>query len=153
MAVTDLVTFSNIQLRPDPSRTVIRPFNVDYPGPFKVEGHPRVERVIDRVLSLTHDELHAERERVTASLDERHRDVDDLLLHRFGEVMARTPDARTITRDQQVLIGAYLSEEYSFEAAALFNPSMVLHPDQTGAPDDGLRFILSLRGIGEGHVS
>ena len=153
MAEADLVAFSNIQLRPDPSRTVIRPFNIEYPGPFKVEGHPRAERVIDRVLSLTHDELHAERERVTASLDERHRDVDDLLLHRFGEVMAVVHDTREITRDQQVLIGAYLSGEYSFEAAALFNPSMVLHPDQTGAPDDGLRFILSLRGIGEGHVS
>ncbi|RXD05346.1 glycosidase [Sphingomonas sp. UV9] len=153
MAEPDLVAFSSIQLRPDPSRTVIRPFNVEYPGPFKVEGHPRAERVIDRVLSLTHDELHAERKRVTESLDERHRDVDDLLLHRFGEVMAVVHDTRAITRDQQVLIGAYLSEEYSFEAAALFNPSMVLHPDQTGAPDDGLRFILSLRGIGEGHVS
>lgn len=153
MLEADLVDFSDIQLKPDPSRTVIRPFNVEYPGPFKVEGHPRAARVIDRVLSLTPDELVAERQRVTMSLDERHRDVDDLLLHRFGEVMAVLQDARTISRDQQVLIGAYLSEEYSFEAAALFNPSMVLDPDQDGAPEDGLRFILSLRGIGEGHVS
>jgi predicted GH43/DUF377 family glycosyl hydrolase len=153
MAENDLVAFSDIQLRPDPSRTVIRPFNVEYPGAFRVEGHPRAGRVIDRVLSLTPDELSAERERVIVSLDERHRDVDDLLLHRFGEVMAILKDPRTIDRDQQLLIGAYLSEEYSFEAAALFNPSMVLHPDQTGAPIGGLRFILSLRGIGEGHVS
>jgi predicted GH43/DUF377 family glycosyl hydrolase len=153
MAENDLVAFSDIQLRPDPSRTVIRPFNVEYPGAFRVEGHPRAGRVIDRVLSLTPDELSAERERVIVSLDERHRDVDDLLLHRFGEVMAILKDPRTIDRDQQLLIGAYLSEEYSFEAAALFNPSMVFHPDQTGAPIGGLRFILSLRGIGEGHVS
>jgi predicted GH43/DUF377 family glycosyl hydrolase len=153
MAENDLVAFSDIQLRPDPSRTVIRPFNVEYPGAFRVEGHPRAGRVIDRVLSLTPDELSAERERVIVSLDERHRDVDDLLLHRFGEVMAILKDPRTIDRDQQLLIGAYLSEEYSFEAAALFNPSMVLHPDQAGAPIGGLRFILSLRGIGEGHVS
>ena len=153
MAENDLVAFSDIQLRPDPSRTVIRPFNVEYPGAFRVEGHPRAGRVIDRVLSLTPDELSAERERVIVSLDERHRDVDDLLLHRFGEVMAILKDPRPIDRDQQLLIGAYLSEEYSFEAAALFNPSMVLHPDQTDAPIGGLRFILSLRGIGEGHVS
>jgi predicted GH43/DUF377 family glycosyl hydrolase len=153
MAENDLVAFSDIQLRPDPSRTVIRPFNVEYPGAFRVEGHPRAGRVIDRVLSLTPDELSAERERVIVSLDERHRDVDDLLLHRFGEVMAILKDPRTIDHDQQLLIGAYLSEEYSFEAAALFSPSMVLHPDQTGAPIGGLRFILSLRGIGEGHVS
>ncbi|MGA1797961.1 glycoside hydrolase family 130 protein [Sphingomonas sp. 4RDLI-65] len=153
MADTDLVTFSDVMLTPDPSRTVIRPFNIEYPGPFKVEGHPRASRVIDRVLSLTTDELHTERARVTASLDERHRDVDAMLLHRFGEVMATVQDSRTITHDQQVLIGAYLSEEYSFEAAALFNPSMVLHPEQDDAPEGGLRFILSLRGIGEGHVS
>ncbi|MGU3390233.1 glycoside hydrolase family 130 protein [Sphingomonas sp. M1A8_2b] len=153
MAESDLVAFSDIQLRPDPSRTVIRPFNVEYPGPFKVDGHPRAERVIDRVLSLTAEERHAERKRVIVSLDERHRDVDDLLLHRFGEVMAVLKDPRPIDHDQQLLIGAYLSEEYSFEAAALFNPSMVLHPEQDGAPADGLRFILSLRGIGEGHVS
>ena len=88
MAEPDLVSFSDIQLRPDPSRTVIRPFNVEYPGAFKVDGHPRAIRVIDRVLSLTADELSAERERVMVSLDERHRDVDDLLLHRFGVVMA-----------------------------------------------------------------
>ncbi|HXH16543.1 MAG TPA: glycoside hydrolase family 130 protein [Sphingomonas sp.] len=153
MAENDLVAFSDIQLRPDPSRTVIRPFNVEYPGTFKVEGHPRARRVIDRVLSLAPDDLHAERERVTVSLDERHRDVDDMLLHRFGEVMAVLKDPRPVDHDQQLLIGAYLSQEYSFEAAALFNPSMVLHPDQTRAPVDGLRFVLSLRGIGEGHVS
>ncbi len=153
MAETDLVTFSDVLLKPDPSRTVIRPFNVEYPGPFKVDGHPRAGRVIDRVLSLTSDELHAERARVTASLDERHRDVDDMLLHRFGEVMAVLQDPRPIGHDQQILIGAYLSEEYSFEAAALFNPSMVLDADQSTAPEGGLRFVMSLRGIGEGHVS
>jgi predicted GH43/DUF377 family glycosyl hydrolase len=153
MAESELVTFSNVQLRPDPSRTVIRPFNIGYPGPFQVEGHSRVARVIDRVLSLTPDELHAERQRVMVSLDERHRDVDDLLLHRFGVIMADLDEPRAINRDQQLLIGAYLSGEYSFEAAALFNPSMVLDPDQAGAPESGVRFILSLRGIGEGHVS
>jgi predicted GH43/DUF377 family glycosyl hydrolase len=153
MAETELVVFSNIQLRPDPSRTVIRPFNIEYPGAFKVEGHPRAVRVIDRILSLSPDELSAERRRVMESLDERHRDVDELLLHRFGEIMAVVKDPREIDIDQKLLIGAYLSGEYSFEAAALFNPSMVLDPDQTKAPERGLRFILSLRGIGEGHVS
>ena len=71
MADAELVAFSNIQLRPDPSRTVIRPFNIEYPGAFKVEGHPRAVRVIDRVLSLSPDELRAERRRVMESLDER----------------------------------------------------------------------------------
>ena len=54
---------------------------------------------------------------------------------------------------QRQLIGAYFLNEYSFEASALFNPSIVPHPDQSGAPEGGLRFILSLRAVGEGHVS
>ena len=58
-----------------------------------------------------------------------------------------------LTKTQRGLIGAYFLNEYSFEASALFNPSIVRHPDQTGAPDHGCRFILSLRAVGEGHVS
>jgi predicted GH43/DUF377 family glycosyl hydrolase len=59
----------------------------------------------------------------------------------------------SFTQDQRRLIGAYFLHEYSFEAAALFNPSIVAHPDQTGAPAGGRRFVLSLRATGEGHVS
>ena len=61
--------------------------------------------------------------------------------------------ARFHDRTQRQLIGAYFLNEYSFEASALFNPSIVAHPDQSGAPKGGLRFILSLRAVGEGHVS
>ena len=57
------------------------------------------------------------------------------------------------TKVQRQLVGAYFLHEYSFEASALFNPSIVAHPDQSGAPEGGLRFILSLRAVGEGHVS
>jgi predicted GH43/DUF377 family glycosyl hydrolase len=59
----------------------------------------------------------------------------------------------TFSQAQRQLIGAYFLNEYSFEASALFNPSIVPHPDQSDAPKGGLRFILSLRAIGEGHVS
>lgn len=58
-----------------------------------------------------------------------------------------------LSRSQKLLIGAYFCQEYAYEAAALFNPSAVLHPDQSGLVDGTVRFILSLRGIGEGHVS
>src|SRR5438309_6710037 len=54
---------------------------------------------------------------------------------------------------QRRLIAAYFLHEYSFEASALFNPSIVRHPDQSGAPENGCRFILSLRAVGEGHIS
>lgn len=59
----------------------------------------------------------------------------------------------TLNKTQRCLIGAYFLHEYSFEAAALFNPSIVLHPDQTGAPRGGCRFVMSLRAVGEGHIS
>jgi predicted GH43/DUF377 family glycosyl hydrolase len=58
-----------------------------------------------------------------------------------------------LNKTQRRLIGAYFLNEYSFEASALFNPSIVLHPDQSGAPENGCRFILSLRAVGEGHIS
>ena len=58
-----------------------------------------------------------------------------------------------LNKTQRRLIGAYFLSEYSFEASALFNPSIVRHPDQTGAPKNGCRFILSLRAVGEGHIS
>jgi predicted GH43/DUF377 family glycosyl hydrolase len=57
------------------------------------------------------------------------------------------------TKTQRQLVGAYFLHEYSFEASALFNPSIVSHPDQSGAPEGGIRFMLSLRAVGEGHVS
>src|SRR5947199_9784751 len=59
----------------------------------------------------------------------------------------------SFSKIQRQLIGAYFLNEYSFEASALFNPRIVPHPDQSDAPKGGLRFILSLRAIGEGHVS
>lgn len=76
-----------------------------------------------------------------------------MLLRRFHEVNGLVIDPSSGTSGQALLIGAYFSEEYSFEAAALFNPSIVPHPDQSNVPDGGIRFVLSLRGVGEGHIS
>ena len=149
----DLFTFSGLHLRPDPSRTVIKPFSVDYPEPFRDAAHPRMRTVIERVLSLNAASCHEDCEAVLASLSERHRNVETILTRRFEAVRDYLPEDIVADREQQLLIGAYLSAEYSFEAAALFNPSIVLRMNQDDAPADGLNFILSLRGIGEGHVS
>lgn len=151
---TDIMTHSEILLRPDPSRTVIRPFSPEDPAAFAVAGKPRSARIIARVMRMSEDELVEDHKRVTESLDTRHRDVDALLMRRFDSVVRDLNLDRTGLDEQRaLLIGAYFCEEYSFEAAALFNPSIVPHPDQSGVPEGGLRFILSLRGIGEGHVS
>jgi predicted GH43/DUF377 family glycosyl hydrolase len=142
-----------VTLRPDPRRTVIRPFLPSDPEAFVTPGHPRAERIIARVLAIDSDELHRELARVQQSLDQRHRDVPELLARRYESVASMVPSGCDPAPDQRTLIGAYLSAEYSFEAAALFNPSAVPHPDQSNLPDGAIRILVSLRGIGEGHLS
>ncbi|CAN5644933.1 glycoside hydrolase family 130 protein [soil metagenome] len=139
-------------LRPDPSRTVVRPFELGYPPAFAT-GPSRNQQIVDRILTLDAAELAHQFIGVSESLDENHRDVDALLMRRFEQVAGGLAHVADISTEQRRLIGAYLSEEYAYEAAALFNPSIVLHPDQSGLGAGTLRFIMSLRGIGEGHVS
>ena len=151
MATPDMMDHLPIILRPDPAHVVIRPFvPADDPAP---RDRPRAQRIADRVRALTKSELTGELERVTAGLSERHRDVEAVLLRRYHEVNGLLIDACTIDHAQSLLIGAYFSEEYAFEGAALLNPSIVIHPDQSGVAKDSVRFVLSLRGVGEGHVS
>ncbi len=140
-------------LRPDASRTVLRPFEVVDPVGFAVESRPRAQRVIDRVQALDEAAVRVQWDVVSASLSGRHRDVERVLLRRFNTLDGVTMDRAKVGRLRSLLIGAYFSEEFSFESAALFNPSIVRHPDQSGIEAGALRFILSLRGIGEGHVS
>ena len=151
MSQVDIMTYVPTILRPDPARVVIRPFvPADDPA---VRDRPRAQRIADRVLNLDKAQLCVELERVTAGLSERHRDVEAVVLRRYHEVNGLLIDPSAINHDQSLLIGAYFSEEYAFEGAALFNPSIVLHPDQSGVVDGDVRFVLSLRGVGEGHVS
>jgi predicted GH43/DUF377 family glycosyl hydrolase len=146
------VDFYDVVLKPDPSRTVVRPFELGYPKGFDT-GRTRTEETVDLILSLDDEELQRQLTGVTASLDENHRHVDATLLRRFAEMANRIPAAASMSPEQQRLIGAYFSQEYAYEAAALFNPSAVPHPDQSGLSEGAVRFILSLRGVGEGHVS
>ncbi len=83
----------------------------------------------------------------------RHRNLLEIFETRAAEMEEALEPHAQLNKTQRGLIGAYFLNEYSFEASALFNPSIVRHPDQTGAPDHGCRFILSLRAVGEGHVS
>lgn len=117
------------------------------------KGPTRAQRLADRVLALSTADLALELAQVLATLAGRHRDVEGVLLRRFHEVNGPLIHAHPVGDDQAKLIGAYFCEEYSFEAAALFNPSIVAHPDQSGVAPGALRFVLSLRGVGEGHVS
>lgn len=151
MNAADVFTTLDIELKPDPARTVIRPFGFSYPSAF-ADGRPtRSQAVAARLMAL--DPLL--RGRMLTLLHEamrvRHRNVDQVFLRRFKEVKDELGIAVEAERDQ-LLIGAYFSQEYAFESAALFNPSIVAVPDQD-PEDDSIAFIMSLRGVGEGHVS
>lgn len=146
------IEFYDIVLKPDHAKTVVRPFEPGYSSGFD-DGPSRTQEVVDLICGLDDVELGRQLVGVTASLDENHRGVDATLMRRFNAMAERLPNSAAFSPAQQRLIGAYFSQEYAYEAAALFNPSAVLHPDQDGVPDGSVRFIISLRGIGEGHVS
>ena len=154
MTTDDIMFHTPVVLHPDPSRVVIRPFIPAEDPPAFAAGHaPRAQRIADRVLGLSEAEADAELARVIASLTERHHNITHVLMRRFHEVHGLLIARCSTTEPQKLLIGAYFSEEYAFEAAALFNPSIVAHPDQSPVADDAVRFVLSLRGVGEGHMS
>ncbi|MGB6449474.1 MAG: glycoside hydrolase family 130 protein [Steroidobacteraceae bacterium] len=144
----------SLHLRPDPARVVLRPFKAAAePRNLHLMNSTRANHIVDRVLTL--DPATADRELadVLENFQGRHRHLLSTLEAR-ADALKNTFSAHTaFTSTQRQLIGAYFLLEYSFEAAALFNPSIVAHPDQSGAPVGGRRFILSLRAVGEGHVS
>jgi predicted GH43/DUF377 family glycosyl hydrolase len=153
MTAADVFTTLDVELKPDPSRTVIRPFSFDYPAAFADGRLPRPQVVADRLRALD-DAMRARMlDLLLTPMCERHRNVEQVLRRRFEEVRDALGPGE-FSADDQLLIGAYFSQEYAFESAALFNPSIVaLDDDQPPSTPGAVRFILSLRGIGEGHVS
>jgi predicted GH43/DUF377 family glycosyl hydrolase len=150
-------TFFNRQalhLRPDPARVVVRPFKpATEPRDFNPTDKSRANHIVERVLALDSATVAAQLADVLESFLGRHRNLLQIFEARALEMEAAFAGHVPFTLDQRRLIGAYFLHEYSFEAAALFNPSIVGHPDQTGVPVGGRRFILSLRAVGEGHIS
>ena len=151
------VTFLNRQalyLRPDPARVVVRPFKpATEPRNFNPTDRTRANKIVDRVLALDPDTALNQLADVLENFQGRHRNLLESFEVQADEMEeAFVPHAR-FSEKQRQLIGAYFLHEYSFESAALFNPSIVPHPDQTGAQKGGRRFILSLRAVGEGHIS
>jgi predicted GH43/DUF377 family glycosyl hydrolase len=132
-------------LKPNPARVMARPF-----GPF---GETRVTRILARVMTLTDAQVADNLAQVMGSFQGRHHQLERTLLARFEGVRMYLFMDEPVAEPRRMLIGAYFTQEYSVESAALFNPSLIWHPDQDGVPDGAKRFILSLRSIGEGHLS
>jgi predicted GH43/DUF377 family glycosyl hydrolase len=150
-------TFLNRQalyLRPDPARVIVRPFKpATEPRDLNPTDKTRANHIVDRVLALDSEAAANQLADVLENFQGRHRNLLETFESRADEMEKALAAHGTFSKIQRQLIGAYFLNEYSFEASALFNPSIVPHPDQSGAPKGGLRFILSLRAVGEGHVS
>lgn len=130
---------------PDKSRVLLKNF---VPGSVQ-----RIKAILIRITKVSDDEAQSNLENVFKEFRSRHRDLEGVFERRFDELKSFLPLRYKPSSAMRRLIGSYFTCEYSLEAAALFNPSIVPHPDQTGVGAGSLRFILSLRATGEGHIS
>jgi predicted GH43/DUF377 family glycosyl hydrolase len=133
---------------------VVRPFKpATEPRDLNPTDKTRANHIVGRVLRLEPGAAARQLTEVLENFEGRHRNLLEIFEARAAEMEEALEPHAVLNRTQRCLIGAYFLHEYSFEASALFNPSIVRHPDQSGAPANGCRFILSLRAVGEGHIS
>jgi predicted GH43/DUF377 family glycosyl hydrolase len=136
---------TDVFFRPDATRVLIRSFIPN--------DSARVENIIWRALSLTEEECERELGGIITDFGGRHLGMNAVWRRHFELVKAHVPQRVQLSETRQHYIGALFSGEYALESAALFNPSIVPHPDQSALDKGDLRFILSLRATGEGHIS
>ncbi|MGD0695379.1 MAG: glycoside hydrolase family 130 protein [Terriglobia bacterium] len=157
---------SEVTLHPDRTRVLLRPFHL--------MSDQRAITICAEVAALPESEVRVLLEQMLAEFGERHQKIREFFRRRYDEVRPyllkepkvgeffrrQSDDVRLssvtgerLSEERELLLGGYFSHEYSLEAAALFNPSIVPHPDQSGVAPGSLRFILSLRATGEGHIS
>lgn len=141
-----------LRLRADPSRVVVRPFHIAWQS---VNGAPsRMERLVRAVIDMSPGEARGQLDAVLKDFEARHWQTRRVFMTRYDEIEAQMGlDGANIGDEKRQLIGAYFCHEYSYAAAALMNPSAVPHYDQSGMPKGSLRILMSLRAVGEGHIS
>jgi len=132
-------------LVPESARVILRPF---IPG-----STHRITTIIGRALAMSEEDVTRDLAAVFKEFEARHLDMESPLLANFERVLPHLFTQRPLSQARKLLIGALFSGEYALESAALFNPSIVPHPDQSGVAEGSLRFIMSLRATGEGHIS
>ncbi|MDN4633040.1 glycoside hydrolase family 130 protein [Sphingomonas sp. PvP056] len=139
-----------LRLHADPSRVVVRPFHLAWSR----NGGSRTERIVAAVMSLDAAQTRAELELVLKDFEARHWQTRRVFMTRYDEIEDMLGiDGSEIGDEKRQLIGAYFCHEYSYAAAALMNPSAVPHFDQSGMPAGSQRILMSLRAVGEGHIS
>lgn len=136
---------TGIVLSPNRQRVVLRP--------FQPPGADRVVRVLARVSQLAESEVDLQLNQVMKEFHGRHQSPESFFLQRFNDLRSYLFTDVALTQNRALLLGAYFTQEYALESAALFNPSMVWHPDQSNLAQGSRRFAMSLRAVGEGHIS
>jgi len=136
---------SNILLTPDCTRIILRP--------FIPKSESQVINIISRVMALPEDSVRNRLKAVLNDFSDHHENIESVFLEHYEMVHSHLFTDLQLSKERKLLIGSYFTSEYSFESAALFNPSIVPHPDQSDLPLGTLRFIMSLRATGEGHIS
>ncbi|MCK5134933.1 MAG: glycoside hydrolase family 130 protein [Bacteroidales bacterium] len=139
------VTRINIKIEAKPEKVIAKYLNVN--------REDRVRRIVSDVLSLEEKAVEETLNQVFEEFENRHIGFRKILLENYNFVEAYITSPTTLSESRKLLLGSYFTNEYSVESAALFNPSIVMHPDQNGLEEAEVRFILSLRATGEGHIS
>jgi predicted GH43/DUF377 family glycosyl hydrolase len=143
--MTQCTSVSSIDFRPSIDRVLNRPFIPASPD--------QVSNIIERVLSFSDPEVEAQLACLRDEFAHRHPNLERSWLRQFEKVEAYLSNEAFLPTSRRLLIGAFFTGEYAVESVALFNPSIVPHPNQTDLGPEDLRFILTLRAIGEGHIS
>jgi predicted GH43/DUF377 family glycosyl hydrolase len=135
---------TDIRLKADPRKVILK---------FLDFGHAaRFEPVVQYVAKMEESAAMAQLMAILDNFEERHFNLKGAFMDNFARVAAYVP-VGDLSFTKKLLLGAYFTHEYSIQAAALFNPSIVPHPDQSGLTFGDLRFVMSLRATGEGHIS
>jgi predicted GH43/DUF377 family glycosyl hydrolase len=151
MSSLPVTRHADVRIVRDPRRVIAKPF---LPGEeILPDGSSRIALAVARVLALPEVAVVDTLRETEAGFTGRHRDLDGILEQNFAGVARRVAIPDDLSEPRRRLIGAYFTHEYAIEAAALTNPSMVAAPDQRGVASGCSRFVMSLRAIGEGHIS
>ncbi|OEU83307.1 MAG: glycosidase [Desulfobacterales bacterium S5133MH4] len=116
-------------------------------------GEERIRQIIARILGLSEEEVLQNLKQVIVDFATRHKDIRRIFKRNFTEIIEHLPEGLELSEERMCLLGAFFTHEYSVQAAAFFNPSIVMHPDQSYLNEKCLRVILSFRSTGEGHIS
>ncbi|MFV1998376.1 MAG: glycoside hydrolase family 130 protein [Acidiferrobacterales bacterium] len=143
--ISELVRRKSIVMKANVNRVITRP--------YIPHGEARVQDIINRVLGLDEDQVVSLFDTTMHNFSHRHRNFRNILEGNFERVSAYVPSVDKLSKERRLLIGAYFTAEYSVEAAALFNPSIVKVASQEADSEGSCRFVMSFRATGEGHIS